>query len=101
VARPRSETVGTDAPKRAPCERLRLDIDKGISATDVETVRKALALKKPEVVISVHYANHQQSRLEVTTNHGTRCSSYGSIYTFARTKTGWRWLRDEIGGVNY
>jgi hypothetical protein len=100
-AQRRSDMVGTNAVKRAPCERLRLHVDKGISATDVERVRKVLALKSSEVVISVMYADRRHSRLEVTSNHGTRCLSYGSVYTFTRTKAGWRWLRDEVGGVVY
>jgi len=101
VARPRSDVVRTDALKQAPCERLGLDVDKGVSATDLETVRKALALKNPDVIIGVHYADRRRSRLEITSNHGTRCLTYGSVYTFTRTKTGWRWLRDEVGRVVY
>ena len=89
------------AKPRAPCERLTLDLDKGLRKGEVESIRGALALKSQEVIISIYYANHRHSRLEVTTNFGTECLTYGSVYTFVWTKTGWRWLRNIAGGVVY
>jgi hypothetical protein len=80
---------------------LVLQVEKGLSRSDVRAIRHALRLKSPEVMIDVRFVNRRHTRVEVTTNHGSKCLSYGSIYTFSRTKSGWEWLRNLGGGVNY
>jgi hypothetical protein len=89
------------AKQRAPCDRLTLELDRGLSRADVDSVKKVLALKSAEVVIGLHYVDRRHSRLEVTTNHGRCYLSGGSIYTFLRTRSGWRWLRNSIGSFVY
>jgi hypothetical protein len=104
LSAPNSSQVGpttSEAKKRAPCDRLTLELDRGISPADVAAIRRALALKSTEVVIGMHYVDRRHSRVEVSTNHGRCYLSGGSIYTLARTKGGWRWLRNMIGGFVY
>ena len=86
---------------RAPCERVTLELDAGLSAADVAAIRRALSLKRPEVIISVHYYAGTRSQVLVTTNQGSKCLSSESIYALVRAKSGRRWIRSLIGVGNY
>jgi len=80
---------------------LTLERDRGISRADVDSIKRALALKSSEVVVDIHYVDRRHSRVEVMTNDGRCYLSGGSIYTFARTKSGWRWVPDSVGAFVY
>jgi hypothetical protein len=94
-------TLSPPCPKRCvpeihtACEPVTLEVDEGLSASDIRGIRRALALRRPEVILSIHFIYGSRSRVQVTTNVGARCLSYGSFYAAARTKNGWR--RDTIG----